>query len=106
MTTTTNHQGQPTTVKSALAAIRAMGATAGRTSYAEFRVNIPSGTEATAYYTQDGADAVATARDMMRRYHVQMARRAEFQGDGNGEDYHVAEAVRLATEAIDARSVA
>ncbi len=35
----------------------------------EYRVNFRNGTEATAYYTSDSADALATAKDMDAREH-------------------------------------
>jgi hypothetical protein len=52
------------TVAETLAAIRATGATARRRE-GEWRVNLPDGSEATAYYTDDADDAVQTARAMM-----------------------------------------
>jgi hypothetical protein len=36
----------------------------------EFRVNIPTGNEDTAYYTNDAQDAVGTARMMLQRYYA------------------------------------
>lgn len=52
------------TVKEALAAIRALGLPCARLSETrEFRV----GSGAGAYYTDDAADAIATALDMVRR---------------------------------------
>lgn len=43
------------------AAIAAVGLTASRTDAGEWRVNYRGGSEATAYYTDDHADAIATA---------------------------------------------
>jgi hypothetical protein len=59
------------TIKSACAlgfkntrrAIRALGLTASRRN-GEWRVNLPGGSEATAYYTNDNDDALATAKAM------------------------------------------
>ena len=54
-------------IKATLQAIRALGCTASyRNEGKEYRVNLPSpkGTEATAYYTNDADDAIATARHM------------------------------------------
>lgn len=45
-------------------AIKSLGMTVRKTEYDEFRVNIKGGTEATAYYTNDLDDALATARQM------------------------------------------
>ena len=45
------------------AAIRQLGLTC-RYRDGEYRVNLPKGTEATAYYTNDAADAIATAKRM------------------------------------------
>lgn len=56
------------TVKRTRAAIRELGLTA-RYRNGEWRVNLaaPVGTEATAYYTTDAADALDTARAMIDR---------------------------------------
>lgn len=53
------------TDKEAQKLIREAGATVSRKD-GEYRVNIPGGTEATAYYTDDPRDAVGTARAMMK----------------------------------------
>lgn len=55
------------TDKEAQKQIRATGATVTRKD-GEYRVNVPGGTEATAYYTDDKADAVGTAKAMMGRH--------------------------------------
>jgi hypothetical protein len=55
------------TVKKTLTAIRALGANV-RYSDGEYRVNIPRGTESTAYYTDDAVDAYGTAKLMMHRH--------------------------------------
>jgi hypothetical protein len=50
-------------------AIRKLGLTCGRTAYGEYRVNLrlaDGGSEATAYYTDDAEDALATACYMLR----------------------------------------
>lgn len=52
------------TDKEAFAQIRATGATVKKVD-GEYVVNVPGGTEGTAYYTDDKADAVGTARVMM-----------------------------------------
>jgi hypothetical protein len=52
------------TVKEAIRAIRALGLSVRRTEFREFRVSLPGGAEATAYYTTDAEDAVWTARSM------------------------------------------
>jgi hypothetical protein len=54
------------TLKEAFKLIRSMGAHVRREA-GEWRVNIPGGNEATAYYTDDTEDAILTARDMMQR---------------------------------------
>jgi hypothetical protein len=54
------------TVKRAFAIIRALGLMASRRD-GEWRINLPGGAGATAYYTDDALDAVKTARDMARR---------------------------------------
>lgn len=54
------------TIKETLHHIRSLGAVARYSSeFQEYRVNVPNGTEATAYYTSDGADAIGTARHML-----------------------------------------
>jgi hypothetical protein len=53
-------------VKETLAKIRDIGCTA-RYRDGEFRVNLMNGTEATAYYTNLAADAIATAHAMRDR---------------------------------------
>lgn len=53
--------------------IRATGCTA-RYKDGEWRVNLPGGTEATAYYTNDGDDAIATARCMARQAGIEALR--------------------------------
>jgi len=58
------------THKQTLTAIRKTGASVRYSSeYGEYRVNVPGGTEGTAYYTDDRADAIGTAKVMMQRYH-------------------------------------
>lgn len=57
-----------TTQKQCIALIRHLGATV-KVSEGEYRVNVPGGTEATAYYTDDPNDAILTAKHMMTRYH-------------------------------------
>lgn len=49
------------TQKEVLKLVRATGATVSRTEFGEYRVNIKGGNEATAYYTNDGQDAIDTA---------------------------------------------
>lgn len=44
--------------------VKAVGLVATRTECDEWRVNYRGGSEATAYYTDDADDAVATARAM------------------------------------------
>lgn len=59
-----------TTQKQALTAIRRLGASVRYFSeWREYRVNIPGGNEATAYYTDDLDDAIGTAKQMMKHYH-------------------------------------
>lgn len=55
------------TQKQALSAIRSLGCSV-RVVDREYRVNVPGGTEGTAYYTTDANDAVQTARLMIARY--------------------------------------
>lgn len=55
------------TQKKFIVAIRKTGATVNVRD-GEYRVNIPKGKESTAYYTDDGSDALATAKIMMHRY--------------------------------------
>ncbi len=58
------------TQKHALTAIRKLGASVRYSSeWGEYRVNVPGGTEGTAYYTDDAQDAIQTAKVMMQRYH-------------------------------------
>lgn len=52
------------TQKAVIALIREMGLTCSRTVHGEYRINLPKGSEATAVYTADGQDAIATARTM------------------------------------------
>lgn len=53
------------TIKQTLRTIRLNGCTANwRPQYGEFRVNVKGGTEATAYYTNDRQDAIATGKAM------------------------------------------
>ncbi len=52
------------TVNEAFDQIRATGAKVTRKD-GEFRVNVPGGTEGTAYYTDDAKDAIGTAKVMM-----------------------------------------
>ena len=52
------------TDQQAFAAIRGLGLTVGKRD-GEYRVNFPRGQEATAYYTNDRSDAVATALAMV-----------------------------------------
>lgn len=56
------------TQKQAVSLIRKLGASV-RVSDGEYRVNVPKGTEGTAYYTDDPHDAIHTAKLMMARYH-------------------------------------
>jgi hypothetical protein len=60
------------TIKEAFREIRSTGAHVGR-SEGEWRVNIPGGNEATAYYTDDTEDAILTAHEMMKRYKLAVA---------------------------------
>jgi hypothetical protein len=53
-------------VKQTKQAIKALGMTAVHVE-GEWRINYPNGSEATAYYTDDNADALATATDMARK---------------------------------------
>ena len=55
------------TDKEAQKQIRETGATVSRKD-GEYKVNVPGGTEATAYYTDDPSDAVGTARAMMKQH--------------------------------------
>lgn len=55
------------TDKEAQKQIRETGATVSRKD-GEYRVNVPGGTEGTAYYTDDAKDAVGTAKHMMDTY--------------------------------------
>lgn len=55
------------TQKQAIHHIRSMGASI-KISEGEYRINIPKGNEATAYYTDDPEDAINTARHMMVEY--------------------------------------
>jgi hypothetical protein len=58
-------------IRSTLESIRGLGCTARYLSaLREFRVNIPSGSELTAYYTDDPQDAIGTARQMVARSRV------------------------------------
>ena len=75
----------------AIAAIRATGASA-KYQDGEWRVNVPGGSEATAYYTNDADDAINTARRMMEhRAHARIVRQeptgrpvfAEHERDGH-----------------------
>ncbi|HSX22265.1 MAG TPA: hypothetical protein VLE97_05770 [Gaiellaceae bacterium] len=58
------HATRKTTVAGTKAAIRATGASV-KYQDGEWQVNVPRGTEATAYYTNDADDAINTARSMM-----------------------------------------
>lgn len=50
------------TINQTLKAIKALGLTARyNPEYQEYRINIPNGKEATAYYTNDSEDAIKTA---------------------------------------------
>jgi hypothetical protein len=63
-------------VAEAFAAIRATGASVKRVD-GELQVNVPGGTEATVYFTDDAEDALATARAMMehhKRHHARMVK--------------------------------
>lgn len=56
------------TQREVLKAIRAMGLTVGRTPYGEYRINFKAadgGTEDSATYTEDNADAYGTALHMV-----------------------------------------
>lgn len=55
------------TIAQAQAEARALGMTLRRTEAGDFRVNFKGAEEAGAYYTDDLADAVATAQAMHRR---------------------------------------
>ncbi len=55
------------TQKQTIASIRRLGAKV-TVKDGEYRVNVPGGTEGTAYYTDDPSDALGTASIMMRRY--------------------------------------
>lgn len=68
------------TQKAAIFAIRAMGLSV-RVDAGEYRVNYRNGTEASAYYTDDAEDAVATARSMADALEVRAAQ-AETQARG------------------------
>ena len=68
------------TAKEAMAQIRAIGASVTRKD-GEYKVNIPGGTEATAYYTDDPRDAVGTAKAMMAQY-VKTIPRETVKGSG------------------------
>jgi hypothetical protein len=53
------------TINQTLKAIKALGLTARyNPEYQEYRINIPGGKEATAYYTNDSEDAIKTAESM------------------------------------------
>lgn len=71
-------------VKQTLAAIRALGMSA-RYADGEYRVNFRGGAEATASYTNDAADAIATAEAMQARTATMLhARTADGIPHGNG----------------------
>lgn len=56
------------TKKEVKAAIKAAGATAKwDAELGEWRVNVPGGSERTAYYTPDDDDAIGTAKLMMKK---------------------------------------
>lgn len=62
---------KPLTQAQTMRQIRALGLTCGRTAYGEYRINLSracGGSEATAYYTDDAADALATAAHMRREF--------------------------------------
>jgi hypothetical protein len=52
----------------------------------EIRVNFKGGRESTAYYTNDRADALATARDMMRRRQSASAALTNIAAELKGRD--------------------
>ena len=57
--------GEKMNLSQTVAAVKAQGLTCKwLPDTQEFRVNVRLGTEATAYYTQDPADAIGTARAM------------------------------------------
>jgi len=60
------HSTRGSTVAATKAAIRATGASV-KYQEGEWQVNVPRGTEATAYYTSDAEDAIGTARALMAR---------------------------------------
>jgi hypothetical protein len=60
-------------VAETFAAIRATGASVKRVD-GEWQVNVPGGTEASTYFTDDAEDALATARAMMARIKPSHAR--------------------------------
>lgn len=56
------------TDKQLYTAVRNLGLTISKTCCSEFRINLKGGTEASAYYTDDKDDALATAVDMHARH--------------------------------------
>lgn len=85
------------TVSEAFDQIRATGAKVTRKD-GEFRVNVPGGKEATAYFTDDPKDAVETAKVMMSR-HAELSPGGEFSHSGiKGQRGHFV-ASSAATEA-------
>jgi hypothetical protein len=71
----TAHAARKGGVAETTAAIRATGASVKRVD-GEWQVNVPGGTEATTYFTDNAEDALATARAMMARFKPKHARMA------------------------------
>jgi hypothetical protein len=67
------HAARKDSVAATFAAIRATGASVKRVD-GEWQVNVPGGTDATTYFTDDTEDALATARAMMARIKPSHAR--------------------------------
>jgi hypothetical protein len=89
------HVTKKTTVSDTKAAIRATGAGV-KYQDGEWQVNVPRGTEATAYYTNDPEDATATARAMMSRAGTtaRAARAHAARAKAEGQKFEVGDIVK------------
>lgn len=91
-------------VKETFAAIRAAGASVKRNE-GEWRVNVPGGTEAMAYYTDNAEDAIATAKAMMDRVRSSHARMVHQEPTGRAvfaaheRDHHITTSGRRSLKA-------
>jgi hypothetical protein len=61
------------TVKDTMKAIKAIGCSVRRTDEREYRINVPNGTEESAYYTTDSDDALKTAWAMIKAFESKIA---------------------------------